>query len=413
MSWLHSVSSAASVRRSSLIWSGDRASRRPWVTGNQVPMCAAVKSARHMSTAVHQSRESILETLNGQMLRLPDLSTLFKDWPRVVNPHGRQVTNVVQDVLSRHTVAGSALVKLTKGNLDVLLSNWFPFASPERLAQLASFVCWMYIFDDELDAMTAAGRDSEADFVHTWNETLRIVAESCGLQGKEADQQQRPRESDVKSADTFRPFGEMLTKGYTIEQRQRFWDELDWTARSYRKEQLIRQGNQVPQYDAYCDYRHGSSCMGQVLAMIEFSNESHLPPEIMESLEMKALWFETISVLWVTNDIISVKKEVAGAFLENLVVIAAKPAYQLQTGLDHCHDKLRGVIANLDNAAARLRAKYVTGNNGETAREVDKFIVNCQSMCVGTFEWSLASPRFGLVEYPRDSTGTIIFAIGA
>jgi hypothetical protein len=77
----------------------------------------------------------------------------------------------------------------------------------------------------------------------------------------------------------------------------------------------------------------------------------------------------------------------AGAFLENLVVIASKPTYQLQTGLDHCLDKLTGVVANLDTAAARLRAKYVTGKSDETAREVDKFIVNCQSMCVGTFEW--------------------------
>ena len=61
--------------------------------------------------------------------------------------------------------------------------------------------------------------------------------------------------------------GERADDIHNAEERQRFWDELKITVDGYGKEQQFRLKGEIPQYEPYCDYRYGSSCMGQVVAM--------------------------------------------------------------------------------------------------------------------------------------------------
>ncbi|KAH8649891.1 isoprenoid synthase domain-containing protein [Xylariales sp. PMI_506] len=348
---------------------GPRRSQISWLPGPSI-------ANRSIATAIHQSREDIVDSIKGQTLRLPDIERLFEGWPRVLNPHQHLVSDVVNDVLERYTVSPTALAKLTKNRLDHLLAVWYPFASPERLEELAYFVCWMFILDDEVDIISAAGKDNEAAFYHIWHETLRVSSESCAL--NEADDSKPWRKSEFESVESFRGIGQWLKTRYTVEQRQRFWDEIQKTSESYVKEQRIRKLQEIPQYDAYCDYRYGSCCMAQVVSMIEYANESQIPADIMESPEMKAVWAETTKLLWLNNDIVSVKKEVADGFLENLVVIASNPGYRLQDGLDHCVEKLAEAIISLDKAASILEAKYVSGKGDEVSRDVERFIINSE-----------------------------------
>lgn len=100
--------------------------------------------------------------------------------------------------------------RLTKNQLDVLVAGWYPLASCERLAELAQFVCWMFIVDDEIDGLVKA---TSEEFKHIWDEILRVISESCALHGHVAGA--KFRESEFQSAETFRPFGVMLMERYT------------------------------------------------------------------------------------------------------------------------------------------------------------------------------------------------------
>ena len=62
-------------------------------------------------------REQILKHLQGQTVRIPDLYGLFDGWPRKINPHREEVTEVVRTVLETHSVTPAIVAKLTKGNL--------------------------------------------------------------------------------------------------------------------------------------------------------------------------------------------------------------------------------------------------------------------------------------------------------
>jgi len=375
-------------------------------------------AVRHITTAdTHRARADVLNTVIGQRLRIPDVKTQFEGWPWLSNPHKDSVTEGVNEILRKYTVTPKVMHRLTKNQLDVLVAGWFPLASRERLAELAQFVCWMFIVDDEIDGMAKASME---EFRHIWDEILRVISESCALHGHDAGAEFR--KSEFQSAETFRPFGVRLMERYTQEQRQRFWNELKITADAYIKLHEFTKLDRIPDYDAYSIGRYGSSCMAQNLAMFEYANESNIPEEIMESLELKTLWKETTDLTWIWNDIVSFKKEIADGFMDNMVLIASKPSYDLQAGLDHCIERMADAVSRTNKAVATLETKYLRSDRGHgtagsadsdrIAQDLEKFITCCKALVTGTFAWGQSTPRYGSLDKDRAADGSISFTTG-
>lgn len=78
---------------------------------------------------------------------------------------------------------------------------------------MSLFVCWMFIIDDEIDCIKIANASIE-EFKHLWSEILRVISESCELNGH--DEGSAIQESEFKSAEAFRPFGQILVGRYTV-----------------------------------------------------------------------------------------------------------------------------------------------------------------------------------------------------
>ena len=177
---------------------------------------------------------------------------------------------------------------------------------------------------------------------------------------------------------------------------------------AYRTEQQYRLKQQIPSYQAYWTYREGSSCVPQVVAMLEYANRMNVDEKIMNSPEIISLWRETVYTHWILNDIVSAKKEIAGGFIENLVVLAMGPETKAQQGMNHCVDLLKSAIAKFDAAAASLSSRYIDiipnidNPDGQAAdladdegykhqvkmaQDVALFIDNCRCMCVGNLHW--------------------------
>ena len=49
--------------------------------------------------------------------------------------------------------------------------------------------------------------------------------------------------------------------------------------------------------------------------------------------------------------------------MDNLVLIASKPEYHLQNGLDHCFQRMKSTVVKVNESETALRAKYMEGNN--------------------------------------------------
>ncbi|VUC26605.1 unnamed protein product [Clonostachys rosea] len=302
-----------------------------------------------MASTIHHD---IGPLLRDQLVRVPDLEKLVRKWKPCVNPNKDQVKQVVEDILSKYTVSERVNAKLTRNMLDDLVANCYPFAGRDTLTELTYFVCWTFLVDDEIDRVAGHTECHENSLPILWDDILDLVRNNLSEgeypDGKDCE--------ELRPIEAFNTFGKSLQKGYTKEQRSRYMDQLLATAEGYLAEQSFRDKGELPNYEAYCNYRSGRCCMGQVVSLIEFANGSQLPAEIMDSPEMEKLLANTVNLLWINNDIVSLRKELRDGFFENLVVISSGSTYDLQTGLDHVVGRLEEAIEEIDNAASALMA---------------------------------------------------------
>lgn len=185
----------------------------------------------------------------------------------------------------------------------------------------------------------------------------------------------------------------------------------------YKIEQQLRINGRLP-HDQYMAYREGSSCIRMVIAMIEFANQLKIPQNIMQSPDMRSLWEATNSVHWMTNDIVSARKEIKDGFVENLVALLSGPSHSAQLGLDRAVQLVRDAIDRFEIAAAKMTEAYCSSpsappmftspthlSDGATTersekeqrtdldinegvkRDVELFIRNCRAMCTVNLNW--------------------------
>ena len=188
---------------------------------------------------------------------------------------------------------------------------------------------------------------------------LSFCHQSLGLS---ADTKSQPT-SDHPAIDSFRGTGEALCRRYTRVQRQKFYDACSVTMEGYRTEQRMRMAGNVPTVEEYWAYRDGACCMHMCIALIELGIGSSIPADVLNSPEMNDLWFETSCANWITNDILSAKKEMAEDYVENIVPLCAEPTRKCQDGLDRAVVYLEEHLRLFDEKARVLEEKF--GNRKE------------------------------------------------
>ena len=265
-----------------------------------------------------RSREEIIAALKGQTVRIPDLEVLFADWQVRTNPNQHAVTSVVDHILEHHSMTKAVETKLKKANLALLIASWYPTASAETLQQITYFVCWMYVVDDAIiDKVSWPGLDNAAAFDEASRQLDEFLRAHLRLDG---DTETVLPVSDIEAVNSFAGIGEALCRKYTLSQRLAFYQAYTLTMAGYRTEQELRIAGRVPTWDEYWTYREGSSCIRMCVAMIEFATESRNSENVMHSKEMQDLWTETTVLTWLTNDLISAKKELGEGTLSDVVV---------------------------------------------------------------------------------------------
>ena len=252
-------------------------------------------------------RKEIVSHLRGQAVRIPDLDVMFAHWPRRVNPNQDVVRAVVDYILENHSMTNAVEMKLKRANLALLIASWYPLASAETLKEITFFVCWMYVVDDAIiDKVSWPGHDNATAFDMAFHELNEFLTASLRL---DDDMGKSIPASTIPAINSFAGIGEALCRKYTLSQRQAFYDSYVLTMNGYRTEQQLRIAGRLPLWDEYWTYREGSSCIRMCVAIIELSIGSNIVEHIMKSKEMQDLWTETTVLTWLTNDLISAKKE--------------------------------------------------------------------------------------------------------
>lgn len=257
---------------------------------------------------------------------------------------------------------------------------WWPDAPFEQLQILACLVIWLFTWDDEIDEPT--GQYSEDfDGAQTYRErTLRFVGTCLGLLSVEPDL--RPQNQIVQSFDVI---GSALRVFYDVNQCQRFYDEIARFMVASEVEQRARLRGEIPTLGEYWKFRLGTSAVYIGSAVGEYSMSSQIPSEVMNCDSMQALWDETNVIISITNDLLSLRKEMKLGCIDSIVPLTFASTNDVQQAISESVASLRVSKERLDRAAAALLKGR--DEEDEIHEQLQRFIQVQKSNCVGNLVW--------------------------
>ncbi|KAK2006132.1 terpene synthase family protein [Colletotrichum eremochloae] len=334
------------------------------------------------------TRAQILQQLHGQTVRIPDLGKLMVDWSKDISVHAEAVNSKILESIEIYAVNETVRMRLTKAMLAEQLAGWYPYASSDRIKALTSF-------QFNFKALQIMLNDCQ-DFIER---SLNVSSTS-----KPSTTQYQDHDAVVSFAEYAKAVCLHYSDNYSY--RTRIANEAIATLNGYRQEALNRHAGRVPSLDEYLSYREASSCIMQVVVNIEFANGISLPEEVMASAEMQKLYHATVTVLWISNDIVSVRKEIKEGFVENLVVLLANGS--MQQGLDATVARLEQEVAAVNEASEMATARFADTPYRD---DVLLLVKNCKNMCMANWIWSLKTPRYCLWDIEPDTEGGFIFTV--
>ncbi|KAI1337117.1 isoprenoid synthase domain-containing protein [Xylariaceae sp. FL0016] len=344
-------------------------------------------------------RDALLARLKGQPAHIPDLKPIFADWRGISHRHISlwvdQLREKVKTRLQGFNFHQAKQERLEAADFGLFTALWWPDASLEKLQILAYLVIWLFTWDDEIDEPTGSYSE-DFDGAQTYREhTLRFVGSSLGLRAVEADF--HPLNPIVQSFDVI---GSALRSAYDVDQRRRFYDEIARFMLASEEEQKGRLRGQIPTLEGYWQFRLGTSAVYIGTAAGEYSISSHLPAELMHSKPMQAIWDETNVIISITNDLLSLRKEMKLGCIDSIVPLIFATTSDVRRAMDEAVDALRRSKYRFDEAAKDLLDGI--SEDDLLQERVESFIEVQRSNCVGNLMWSLETQRYSMSKLISD-----------
>lgn len=192
----------------------------------------------------------------------------------------------------------------------------------------------------------------------------------------------RPQNHLVQSFDVI---GSALRDCYDASQLRRFCDEIARFMKASEAEQRGRLSGEIPTIEEYWAFRQGTSAVYITSAAGEYSMAAHLPPEVMDSGAMRALWDETNIIISITNDLLSLRKEIRLGCIDSIVPLTFASTIDFQEAMSLSVAALRASKERFDKASKDLLAGIV--ETEELYKQVQVFIDVQRSNCVGNLVW--------------------------
>ncbi|RDW56498.1 hypothetical protein BP5796_13139 [Coleophoma crateriformis] len=301
--------------------------------------------------------QQVLSTIRGKTVEIPDFRFLLDKWPRKVNLNYSSVIATADQAIESIFQDDKKVKSLKSANLALFASMAFPHAAIDKLEILTLWGIWIYMWDDEVD---------EPDGLHTNNlesgnvyreQTINFVEYYLGL----GEQVEVPT-SQNPIIDSFRPIGQRFEKCYSVEQCQSVFDELEFAMQMSREEQQARRSDRIPTVNEYMRVRMGSSGVGLLLSAME------------------------------SNDILSLKKEIAADWLSNIVSLTFVECGNLQKAVDMAYAALVAAIDRFEAAAKDLLSHPESLTVPE--EEARSLVDGLRDAWVGVIYWQYESRRY-------------------
>ena len=276
--------------------------------------------------------------------------------------------------------------QLEGADFGTFTALWWPDAPLGRLEILAYLVLWLFTWDDEIDEPTGAYSADFSGAQQYRKRTLRFVGECLGLSSAAAaaddDDSFRPQNEIVQSFDVV---GAALRSACTVDQCQRFYDEIARFMQCSEDEQRGRLRGHIPSLDEYWHFRLGTSAVYIGTAVGEYATGMPVPPGVMRSAAVQGVWDETNVIISITNDLMSLRKEMKLDGIDSIVPLTFSTTGNVQQAVSQSVDALRASKERFDTAAEACLA--LCRDDDAVRGPVEAFIETQRSNCVGNLVW--------------------------
>jgi hypothetical protein len=303
--------------------------------------------------------------------------------PSLLNPGLPQVDpQVLRWAQASGLLPADAAEQARRERHTAFAARVWPWAAPERLAELCRLTLWMFVVDDRSDGHADASGAVDAEL----EAMVRVLVGGTPVTPEPAPA-------------TVRVLVEVLARlaeRMGPEWIDRFRRHLAAWVRTNRDMTRRRADRTVPEPQEYIAWRRVSGAVGWCFDLIEYAQDAELPERVWAASACRRLRDTAADVVGWTNDLFSVHKELLTGETGNLVlVLRHHDRLPLQEAVDEVHRRLSRRIAELPAATAALRA--AAGDMDLTPREhaaVGRYLDGIHAWSRGFLEFSRESARY-------------------
>ncbi|KAF3804594.1 hypothetical protein GCG54_00012081 [Colletotrichum gloeosporioides] len=358
-------------------------------------------------------RQELLEQLRGQELRIPDLRLMFKHWPMDINSQLKSIRASVPNRISSLTESAQKQKLLTKIDSGLFSSTWWPGATLADGDILSCLALWLFIWDDEVDAEVG---DLASDFqaAQTFRkETIEYVRHCLGLDEGDCVTREPPESRIIAF---FKVIGDASCQAYGLgmyftghydlihdsnkrylEHRELLFRELEFFMKTSKVEQKRRLSPDLPSLEEYVETRMGTSAVNVTSFFNEYAYRVPLPIKMLADPYMKVIWDKTNIIIWATNDLLSLKKEVGQQTVDSIVPLLFRQFGSLDLAVSMVVETIEKAVEDFDYAAYILTERY--SGDESLIGNLKTYINACRLNCTGNLNWSLQTGRYGVSKH--------------
>ncbi|KAK8115327.1 Terpene synthase [Apiospora kogelbergensis] len=317
------------------------------------------------------AREHLVAQARGSRVKIPDLQSLMAHWPQGVHPEKDRLGQDVEDILQStfpDPKDEARLSRLKASNFALFGASWWPYSSYEALKTAILLSIWMFIWDDETDS------EQYSPLIHSFSNASAFREETVAYI-QESLSEEEPRDGSTASSNPFitrfGPVGRSIVNWgdqgkAEADQTDRFLKELVFFVEMTEEE-------------------HKSQTTSCLPTVEEYMVGATIPKEAYHHEAMEVLWHETNVNISVTNDILSMKKEIAQSQVDSLVPLLFLRLGSLQAAVDHGGEMVKTSIRRIEEAEKDILAKYPEESKSRQA--LKGYIDGCKYACTANLNW--------------------------
>lgn len=266
------------------------------------------------------------------------------------------------------------LRRLKRADFGLFAATWWPDLTREQLRLMAYCIIWLFMWDDEIDS-EQSNLGHELSTAHSYRQrTLDFITTSLGLADAASEACNNVLITSV--ADVLAPIVS-AEKG----QRKRFLEEIEFFIHATETEQMRRLENRLPRLDEYISCRMGTSAVGVCVVLHNILVEE--PMVDSNRQVMDEMMLQTNMMISITNDILSLKKELAAGTPDSVIPILWQRSRRLQEAVSDACGILKLAKSRFDEAERRL---FSTFPDLSIFRK-RQYAEMCKTNCTGNVTW--------------------------